>query len=196
MELDLEKLDSFLRANCNDVSVVKAHGFFTAVASFPKLIMPSEWIYVLIPEFNSIRNHPDSAKTLTSLIGLFLRTAKDILRSDEIRIILSAQDPYLTLSDAPVSLIQEWCNGYCTALMWNDGIWLNTDHKYISQACSSFFLLTQTIKDNDKVNINKQTIVNEIPILVKALFLFWLSDNEHLKISDDVMHNSIDTILH
>ena len=50
---ELKFLDDFFKEHGSDMSVVKAHGFITAVVSFPDLYLPREWLPILVSDLKS-----------------------------------------------------------------------------------------------------------------------------------------------
>lgn len=190
---ELQALDDFLRSQTSNMTLVKAHGFITAVASFPDLFLPSEWIPVLIGDFKPNSNDELNKIMLDSLITMY-RQIGDCLGSERrFDFLLSAQQPNLTIEQASPAEIQEWCNGYCLALVWNETEWLNVAEEFITQACATFFMITDLIK-NSQLDVkvgksDKRKLIKNLPELVKALYIYWLGKQDDLFVIPSRSHN-------
>jgi len=169
---ELLALDSFLRSQTGDMSLVKAHGFMTAIVSFPDLFMPSEWIPILVGELKYLHDQIPAKKMLNKLMTMYKQITDSLGSNKMFEFILSADQPNLSLDAAPYSCIQEWCNGYCLALVWNEEEWLHTEEEFITQACATFFMLTDLIKTKE-VKSDKTKLIKNLPELVKALYTYW-----------------------
>lgn len=176
---DLLDLDTFLRSQTNNMSLVKAHGFLTAVVSFPELIMPSEWLPILIGQIKRPIEQSHTRLMLNKLIAIYRQISDSLSSNYSFEFIFSPDQPYLTLDSAPYSCIQEWCNGYCLALVWNESEWLHTKEEFITQACATFFMLTELIKTDKQQPYSlewqrdKQQLIQNLPDLVKGLYTYW-----------------------
>lgn len=187
---ELIALDSFLRKQSSDMSLIKAHGFITAIASFPDVFLPSEWIPVLVGELKVLHDQAPLNIMLENLITLYKQITNSLNSDDPFEFLLSATNPDLNINQATYLNIQEWCNGYCLALVWNEEAWLNVKEEYISKACTTFFMLTDLINaapDEDKAlewQQDKQILINNLPDLVKALYMYWLSKHRSSLLRD------------
>ena len=77
---ELIALDGFLRNQTSDMTLVKAHGFITAIASFPELFMPSEWIPILVGDLKFLHDQTPVHIMLEKLITIY----KQIAANDQI----------------------------------------------------------------------------------------------------------------
>lgn len=187
---ELIALDSFLRKQTSDMSLVKAHGFITAVASFPELFMPSEWIPLIVGELKSVHANVPINVMLEKLVTLYKQVTTNLNAETKFEFLLSATDPTIEIDKATYGNIQEWCNGYCLALVWNEDAWLNIKEDYITKACTTFFLLTDLINAATDAHRavewqhDKQLLVKNLPDLVKALYIYWLSKHKNSMVKD------------
>jgi yecA family protein len=183
---ELLDLDAFLRNQTSNMSLVKAHGFITAIVSFPDLFMPSEWIPLLVGELKFSAEHSPSKKMLDKLLDIYRQVTESLNSNQMFEFLLSHTQPEITLEDAPYSCIQEWCNGYCLALVWNEEEWLYAEETFITQACATFFMLTDLITTNAKLTSpsewkqNKKRLIKNLPDLVKALHAYWLGKQDQM----------------
>lgn len=187
---DLLKLDHFLKHQASDMSLVKAHGFITAVVSFPELLMPSEWVPVLVGELKFLHDHTPVNIMLEKLITMYRQITANLNSNDPVEFLLSAEQPNLKIDNAPYSSIQEWCRGYCLALVWNEGEWLNIKEDFITKACSTFFMLTDLISSTSDSQLSnewqedKMLLVKNLPDLIKALYVYWLNKHRNALAKD------------
>lgn len=178
---ELIDLDSFLRNQTSDMTLVKAHGFITAIVSFPELFMPSEWIPVLVGDIKFLHDHTPVNIMLEKLVTIYRQIVRNFGTNSNFEFILSAEQPGLTIDKAPYASIQEWCNGYCLALIWNEHEWLNIKEDFITKACTTFFMLTEIInftnerKKLEEWNKDKQLLIKNLPDLILALYNYWLN---------------------
>jgi uncharacterized protein len=192
---ELQDLDAFLRRQTSNMSLVKAHGFITAIVSFPDLFLPSEWIPILLGELNNGGSNNSNKLMLDRLITMY-RQISDSLGSDKrFEFLFSADEPSLSIEQASYSHIQEWCNGYCLALVWNESEWLNVAEDYITQACATFFMITDLIS-NAKQGLrtklsDKRYLVKNLPDLVKALYVYWLGKQDDMLFAAPQIHRDI-----
>ncbi len=181
---ELISLDSFLRNQTNDMTLVKAHGFITAIASFPELFMPSEWIPILVGEIKFLNDQTPVHIMLEKLVTIYKQTSANLQSNNIFQFILSTQDTNLSTTTAPYSIVQEWCNGYCLALVWNEDDWLHAKEDFITKACTTFFMLTDLINTTPDHNRSiewqrdKQVLLKNLPDLVKALYTYWLGEQK------------------
>lgn len=178
------ELDTYLKNQTADMSLVKAHGFITAVVSFPNLFMPSEWIPILVGELKNKQDKVQANIMVDNLITIYLQITDSLTSIDDFKFLLSPEHPELNLETAPCSYVQEWCRGYCLALIWNDEEWLNAEEHFVTQACTTFFKLTNTIKDH--ADPQQNDLIQHLPKLVKMLYIYWLGEQnnnfiQHLK---------------
>lgn len=180
---ELISLDAFLRGQATDMSLTKAHGFITAVASFPEMIMPSEWIPLLVGELKLLHDQTPISLMLENLVILYKQIAQNLESEHDFEFTFSPTDPAQSIRNASYASIQEWCNGYCLALVWNERAWLNIKEEYISKACTTFFMLTDLINAAPDAHLSnewqqdKQILIRNLPDLVKALHMYW--SNKH-----------------
>lgn len=182
---ELQDLDAFLRSHTSKMSVVKAHGFITAIVSFPDLFLPSEWIPILVGELKLKPDCKQNKLMLDRLITMYRQVSDSLSSNRSFEFLLSADQPYLNLENAAYSSIQEWCNGYCLALVWNEEEWLNVPEEYITHACATFFMLTDLMQSNKQyasitAKEDKHKLINNLPELVKALYVYWLGKQDDL----------------
>lgn len=176
---ELVELDAFLKSQTSNMSLVKAHGFITAVVSFPDLIVPSEWLPILIGKFKMPHERNHTKLMLSILISMYKQIADSLSSNYQFDFLLSAEQPILSLENAPYNAIQEWCSGYCLALVWNEDEWLNTKEDFITQACATFFMLTDLIRtekqqlDTLAWKRDKQKLLKNLPDLIKGLYTYW-----------------------
>ncbi len=187
---ELIALDTFLRQQTSDMSLVKAHGFITAVASFPGMFMPSEWIPVLVGELKLLHDQTPISIMLENLVLLYKQIAANLETEQDFEFILNSTDPTLHIRNASYESIQEWCNGYCLALVWNEEAWLNIKEEYISKACTTFFMLTDLINAAPDEHLaaewqqDKQILVKNLPGLVNALYAYWMNKHKANLLND------------
>jgi yecA family protein len=162
---ELIDLDSFLRNQTGDMSLVKAHGFMTAIVSFPDMFMPSEWIPLLVGELKYLEDQSCAQKMLDKLMTMYKQITNSLGSNRMFEFLLSADQPNLTLDNAPYSYIQEW---------------LHSDEKFITQACATFFMLTDLIKSTDYKK-DKSKLIKNLPELVKALYIYWSSKQNEIQ---------------
>lgn len=182
---ELQDLDLFLRSQTSNMSLVKAHGFITAIVSFPDLFLPSEWIPILVGELKFDANNPLNKIMLDRLITIYRQISDSLGSERTFEFILSADHPCAPLEKAAYSSIQEWCNGYCLALVWNETEWLHVAEEYITQACATFFMITDLIQNNKQEYTkqdknDKKKLVKNLPDLVKALYIYWLGKQDDM----------------
>ena len=181
---ELITLDTFLRKQTSDMSLVKAHGFITAIASFPELFMPSDWVPILVGELKFLHDQTPVSIMLEKLIVLYRQITTSLDSEQPFEFILSATEPTINMDKATYSSIQEWCNGFCLALVWNETAWLNVREDYITKACTTFFMLTDLINAAPYAPIasdwqkDKQTLIKNLPDLVKALYIYWVGKHK------------------
>lgn len=187
---ELIALDSFLRKQTSDMSLVKAHGFITAIASFPEIFMPSEWVPILVGELKILHDQIPVNIMLEKLITLYKQITNSLNGDEPFEFILSPNDPTISIEKATYANIQEWCNGYCLALVWNEEAWLNVKEEYITKACTTFFMLTDLINaapDEHRAvewQSDKQILIKNLPDLIKALYIYWLSKHKNALMKD------------
>lgn len=190
---ELIALDNFFKKQTTDMSLVKAHGFITAVASFPEMLMPSEWIPILVGELKLLNDQAPISIILEKLVNLYKQVAHNLGSEQNFEFIFSALDPAINIQHATYDNIQEWCNGYCLALVWNEEAWLNVKEEYITKACTTFFMLTDLINAAPDANLtlewqkDKQILVKNLPDLVKALYIYWMGKHKAALMHE--MHN-------
>lgn len=190
---ELITLDGFLRKQASDMSLVKAHGFITAIASFPEIFMPSEWIPILVGELKILHDQIPINVMLEKLITMYKQITSNLNSEETFEFLFSATDPTVSIDKAAYDNIQEWCNGYCLALVWNEDAWLNVSEDYITKACTTFFMLTDLINaapDLHRVSEwqkDKQILIKNLPDLVKALYIYWVSKHKNSMMKD--MHS-------
>jgi len=181
---ELITLDKFLRNQANEMSLVKAHGFITAIVSFPELLMPSEWIPILVGELKLLNDSTALSAMLGKLITLYRQITVSLRSDDGFEFVLSAEQPTLSLEQAPYAAIQEWCQGYCLALVWNEAEWLYSPEEFITKACATFFMLSEmmqvrTVHDSEWQE-DKKILIKNLPDLIKALYNYWLGEHRHV----------------
>ncbi|HSX20206.1 MAG TPA: UPF0149 family protein [Gammaproteobacteria bacterium] len=187
---DLISLDAFLRKQTSDMSLVKAHGFITAVASFPELYMPSDWVPVLVGELKFLHDQTPVSIMLEKLVHLYRQITTNLDSDNHFEFLLSPAEPTTTLEKATYSNIQDWCNGFCLALVWNEEAWLNIREEYITKACTTFFMLTDLINAAPDAHLatewqkDKQILIKNLPDLVKALYVFWVGKHKAIMAKD------------
>ncbi len=183
---ELMMLDQFLRRQATDMSLVKAHGFITAIVSFPDLFVPSEWIPILVGEVKLLNDQIPINIMLDKLIIIYRLVTANLSSTARFKFLLSAKQPDLTLAEAPYSAVQEWCNGYCLALVWNETEWLHAKDSFITKACATFFLLTDLIATSTEPKHaagwqkDKKILVDNLPDLIKALYIYWLGEQKSI----------------
>ncbi len=183
---ELLALDKFLRKQSNDMSLVKAHGFITAIVSFPELLMPSEWIPILVGELKILHDGIPVNLMLDKLITMYRQITASLRSEQMFEFVLSAEDPHLTLAQAPFQAVQEWCHGYCMALVWNEEEWLYAKEDFITKACATFFMLSEMINITPQHQHagdwqdDKKVLVRNLPDLVKALYTYWLGEHRYV----------------
>jgi uncharacterized protein len=195
---ELIKLDQFLRRQTSDMTLVKAHGFITAVVSFPELLMPSEWMPILVGELRPLHDHTPIDFMLEKLITMYRQINANLNSNDPFEFLLSSEKPELRLEDATYSDVQEWCNGFCLALVWNENEWLNVKESFITKACATFFMLTDLINSNNdpiksiEWQTDKLILVKNLPDLVKGLYAYWLNKHRNTMQKDmlNLRHSS------
>ena len=179
---ELRSLNTYLLA-CNDsMSVVKAHGFMTAILSFPEVITPSEWLPAIIGDDPEFCSEGHAEYILGSIMHVYNHVAAGLQHNRPFSFILSAEQPQLGLQKAPEACIQEWCEGYCKALSWNEMAWFQEEESIVAKTCAVFFLLAKIFKPEDilkshKIVTNwekeKHTLITDLPVIVKGLSRFW-----------------------
>lgn len=183
---ELLALDKFLRKQSNDMSLVKAHGFITAIVSFPELLMPSEWIPILVGELKLLHDDTPINLMLDKLITMYRQITASLRSERDFKFMLSAEQPDLKLEEASMTAIQEWCHGYCLALVWNEEEWLYAKEDFITKACATFFMLSDMIKVTPQHQHaaewpdDKQILIKNLPDLVKALYSYWLGEHRYV----------------
>lgn len=183
---ELIALDNFLRHQTTDMNLVKAHGFITAIASFPELFMPSEWIPILVGELKFLHDQTPVGVMLEKLITLYKQITTNLDSEQTFEFLLSPDQPTINIEAATYSDIQEWCNGYCLALIWNEEAWINVHEEYITKACTTFFMLTDLINTAPDAHLanewqkDRQILIKNLPDLVKALYVFWVNKHKAL----------------
>lgn len=193
---ELINLDSFLRNQTSDMTLVKAHGFITAIVSFPTLFMPSEWIPVLVGDIKFLHDHTPVHIMLEKLVTIYKQIVRNLTTNNNFEFIFSAEQPDLTIDNAPYARIQEWCNGYCLALIWNEREWLNVKEDFVTKACTTFFMLTEIInftnerKKLEEWNQDKQLLIKNLPDLIVALYSYWLNKqkSQNTTVSNHELH--------
>lgn len=172
---ELLDLDLFLRKQTSGMSLVKAHGFITAIVSFPDLFMPSEWIPILVGDIKPSKDNTPTKPMLDKLITMYQQISANLNSSNKFQFLLSPYQPHLNLDSAPISNVQEWCHGYCLGLVWNETEWLNSEEEFLTKACATFFMLSDLIQHN-----MQNILVKNLSELVKALHTYWLHKQDSI----------------
>lgn len=169
---ELKFLDHFLRDHTEDMSIIKAHGFLTAVISFSEVYKPSTWLPLLA---GNLSEQPlETARAAQDgLINLYQQIIKDLHSEKEFNFLLSADYPELHISNADPSAIKDWCSGYCLALVWKGRAWLHNEQETIINACTSFFVLAELIT-TESVTC-KKIMKKNLGEIVQSLYVYWLS---------------------
>lgn len=181
---ELISLDTFLQQQTTEMTLVKAHGFITAIASFPEMFMPSDWVPILVGELKMLHDQTPVGIMLEKLVALYKQVSTSLDSEQDFEFIFSATDPTHSIRNASYASIQEWCNGYCLALVWNEEAWLNVKEEYITKACTTFFMLTDLINTAPDAHLSqewqqdKQILVKNLPELVKALYIYWIGKHK------------------
>lgn len=167
---ELKFLDKVLQESNQDMSLIKAHGFLTALASFPSTHKPQEWLPILVGNLKNTQPATNQA-ACNGLTNLFQQIHFSLYSDQEFKFLLSTEYPELHLKQVRYSSIQEWCKGYCLALVWQDQQWLYQDQEYITNACATFFVIADLLGTGEVSN--QELLVNSLPEIVKSLFLYW-----------------------
>ncbi len=167
---ELKFLDKVLHDNNEDMSLIKAHGFLTALASFPTQHQPHEWLPILAGNLQA-NNGATKRTTHKALLSLYQQIKVSLYSDQEFKFLLSLEYPNLELRQVRYSNVQEWCRGYCLALVWQDQQWLYKEQEYITNACATFFVIADLLGSNEISN--QDLLVNSLPEIVKSLFVYW-----------------------
>jgi len=89
-----------------------AHGFLTAVASGPHMIMPNEWLPRVLGEVNFF-SEQDAAQAMGLLMALYNSILSELETGNYEPMILSMEEGH----EEPLPLPYGWCEGYIVG--WN-----------------------------------------------------------------------------
>jgi len=125
-DAELDELDEFLLSDatgedgCLDVSTL--HGFFTATVSGP-LILPSEWKKPVFGAAEAIFNSIEESEKIYGYILRLQNEVADLLNTEP-----ESYEPWFTenrLVNPPVTIVDEWCDGYARAMSLRPKEWEN-----------------------------------------------------------------------
>jgi uncharacterized protein len=188
---EFDELDDFLASEaagdeCMDVSTL--HGFLTAVAIGPGLVLPSEWLPAVWgddegPEFASERQ-------AQRIVGLIMRMYGSILR-----ILNETPQKFLPVivedetDEGKLQLLPEpWCEGFFEGMYLRKKDWepfLSDEECCMVLSPILAFLDPQAMKDFQtsapEPKPTRETIMAMIPIAVAAIYSYWLEHRQPLR---------------
>ena len=112
---ELQQLEEFLTAEHTDVkplNLTQAHGFLSAIASAPSLIMPSKYQEVLLgghPEFASLKQ---AQAIMTTIILFHNGVVHSFSEKKEFFPLLWEKGEIVDYNKASLILVGQWSAGY------------------------------------------------------------------------------------
>lgn len=126
---ELNQLCEFLSRSypkANPMNLNQAHGFITAIASAPNIIMPNNWQPVIfggIIEFSSIE---EAISSITLLQRFYNSILRQLEQPEVFNLFLFEQANPVPLQQASTELIAEWCDAYLQGANMDD-LWSNAE---------------------------------------------------------------------
>lgn len=123
---ELKYLNDFLiqpHQDSKPFPLTKMHGFFCAIISAPSLIMPSQYLPILLdgsPAFES----EEHAKSIIDILSRFYNNISTQLKKGEKMLpFIWQNNEAIRYTDASFELIQCWCSGYLAGVRL-DPVWM------------------------------------------------------------------------
>jgi uncharacterized protein len=188
---ELDELDAFLASEAagdESMDVSTLHGYLTAVAIGPGLVLPSEWLPAVWgddqgPEFPSERE-------AQRIHGLILRLYNSILR-----ILREAPEKFLPIlveeetdDGKPELLPEPWCEGFLEGMYLRKKDWeplLSNQEGALALSPILAFVHPETLKEIQasarEPKPTREQIMGMIPLAVAALYSYWLEHRQPLR---------------
>jgi uncharacterized protein len=189
-ENELDELEKFLASeagseNCMDISTL--HGFITALAIGPGLVLPSEWLPVVWGNDEGIQIA--SSKQAGRILVLIMQLYNEVLRTlDETPeefepILLEGETPEGKLE--PIA--EAWCDGFLEGMLLRRKEW---DSLFADEE-SAILLgpilvftdpkeLQQVLDSPKRPKRTREDLVDIIPLSVVSIYSYWLAHREPL----------------
>lgn len=113
---EFSELRDFLDSVSSAMSLSKAEGFLTGVASAPETLMPSDWQPRILGE-HTFRSSDEAGRVFGLIVRLFNEILTGLNQDRAVR-------PSASLAEEEVS---EWCRGYLEASRM-DAVWRTDEH--------------------------------------------------------------------
>ena len=188
-EREIDELDRFLVSeavgeDCMDVATL--HGFLTALAIGPGLVLPSEWLRAVWgsgPEF-------ESEKEAARIFGMMIRPYDGILRT-----LQETPEKFLPIivkdemEDGKLGLMAEpWCEGFVEGMFMRKKEWepllLDEEGALVLSPILAFVdreAMKEILASAKAPKPTREEIMAMIPMAVAAIYSYWLEKRVPLR---------------